>query len=136
MIRRPPRSTLFPYTTLFRSCGKIKTTKPGAWSRPFQVRLRQQQLRVEDRRAGGPADGVVAQRHEPVPEDFITGNPAHADAHPSPGVAIETRLWAIGLVAHENGPRRRAGETELLRHAGKGRERLAQLRRIRRAVQR
>ena len=21
MIRRPPRSTLFPYTTLFRSCG-------------------------------------------------------------------------------------------------------------------
>src|SRR2546422_2662851 len=24
MIRRPPRSTLFPYTTLFRSDGKIK----------------------------------------------------------------------------------------------------------------
>src|SRR5688572_32625907 len=24
MIRRPPRSTLFPYTTLFRSEGKIK----------------------------------------------------------------------------------------------------------------
>src|SRR3712207_1926283 len=24
MIRRPPRSTLFPYTTLFRSAGKIK----------------------------------------------------------------------------------------------------------------
>src|SRR3712207_8904782 len=23
MIRRPPRSTLFPYTTLFRSCEKI-----------------------------------------------------------------------------------------------------------------
>src|SRR5438034_6797762 len=22
MIRRPPRSTLFPYTTLFRSCGR------------------------------------------------------------------------------------------------------------------
>src|SRR5258708_30817522 len=22
MIRRPPRSTLFPYTTLFRSCGE------------------------------------------------------------------------------------------------------------------
>src|SRR2546430_10660368 len=30
MIRRPPRSTLFPYTTLFRSClrstGRIRTT--------------------------------------------------------------------------------------------------------------
>src|SRR2546430_13624731 len=23
MIRRPPRSTLFPYTTLFRSCGHL-----------------------------------------------------------------------------------------------------------------
>src|SRR3712207_7642003 len=23
MIRRPPRSTLFPYTTLFRSCGLL-----------------------------------------------------------------------------------------------------------------
>src|SRR5258708_21690346 len=27
MIRRPPRSTLFPYTTLFRS----KISLPGAW---------------------------------------------------------------------------------------------------------
>src|SRR5215203_7206807 len=27
MIRRPPRSTLFPYTTLFRSCA-------AAWTRP------------------------------------------------------------------------------------------------------
>src|SRR3712207_8176333 len=24
MIRRPPRSTLFPYTTLFRSCEKVR----------------------------------------------------------------------------------------------------------------
>src|SRR3712207_6883985 len=30
MIRRPPRSTLFPYTTLFRSAGKVlvDTTNP------------------------------------------------------------------------------------------------------------
>src|SRR3712207_7832732 len=28
MIRRPPRSTLFPYTTLFRSYGKAKWLKP------------------------------------------------------------------------------------------------------------
>src|SRR5688572_31569229 len=27
MIRRPPRSTLFPYTTLFRSCSKRKSRK-------------------------------------------------------------------------------------------------------------
>src|SRR5207249_4547800 len=47
--------------------GKVKTTKRGAWSRPFQVPLRQQQLRVEDRRAGGPTDRVVAERDEAVP---------------------------------------------------------------------
>src|SRR3712207_7889269 len=29
MIRRPPRSTLFPYTTLFRS----QRPKPGGWNR-------------------------------------------------------------------------------------------------------
>src|SRR3712207_7811728 len=28
MIRRPPRSTLFPYTTLFRSKSKAKRTQP------------------------------------------------------------------------------------------------------------
>src|SRR5690348_17583818 len=31
MIRRPPRSTLFPYTTLFRSPGsRFRRTVPGA----------------------------------------------------------------------------------------------------------
>src|SRR5256885_6420620 len=30
MIRRPPRSTLFPYTTLFRSCS---TGPPENWKR-------------------------------------------------------------------------------------------------------
>src|SRR2546425_9639881 len=29
MIRRPPRSTLFPYTTLFRSLGKLSRGRSG-----------------------------------------------------------------------------------------------------------
>src|SRR6266542_5994622 len=39
MIRRPPRSTLFPYTTLFRpqpcahSCGKRGCTRRCSWRR-------------------------------------------------------------------------------------------------------
>src|SRR5256885_6893638 len=37
MIRRPPRSTLFPYTTLFRSCPS--PTWPGP-SRPAPSRAR------------------------------------------------------------------------------------------------
>src|SRR3989442_3519135 len=31
MIRRPPRSTLFPYTTLFRSRAMREITKPVFW---------------------------------------------------------------------------------------------------------
>src|SRR3712207_6863190 len=47
MIRRPPRSTLFPYTTLFRSCPPearrgTAPRRPGGWrvrclSRPAQA---------------------------------------------------------------------------------------------------
>src|SRR3712207_8786223 len=29
MIRRPPRSTLFPYTTLFRSSGALQKNEPS-----------------------------------------------------------------------------------------------------------
>src|SRR2546428_6966912 len=38
MIRRPPRSTLFPYTTLFRSFGTTTLERHGAtlsFARPF-----------------------------------------------------------------------------------------------------
>src|SRR5256886_9749620 len=40
MIRRPPRSTLFPYTTLFRSMAKrlhaiIKASTPALSARPW-----------------------------------------------------------------------------------------------------
>src|SRR5258708_28474890 len=35
MIRRPPRSTLFPYTTLFRSA-LYSSTKSARWTRKFK----------------------------------------------------------------------------------------------------
>src|SRR5258707_10285589 len=34
MIRRPPRSTLFPYTTLFRSCRRRAARPPRGHARP------------------------------------------------------------------------------------------------------
>src|SRR5258708_18636664 len=47
MIRRPPRSTLFPYTTLFRSIGgkkscrgQVQTAPPAPWSSPTEFPLR------------------------------------------------------------------------------------------------
>src|SRR3712207_8093799 len=37
MIRRPPRSTLFPYTTLFRSQASRKRMKAGAFTAPSTI---------------------------------------------------------------------------------------------------
>src|SRR3712207_7551285 len=34
MIRRPPRSTLFPYTTLFRSASSGRASSSGEWLIP------------------------------------------------------------------------------------------------------
>src|SRR3712207_6882430 len=66
MIRRPPRSTLFPYTTLFRSQrgggGGIRLRSPGCpgqgqgCPRPCRLVRRAQEHRPEDgdqRRRGG-----------------------------------------------------------------------------------
>src|SRR2546427_6235131 len=52
MIRRPPRSTLFPYTTLFRS--RIKARAPGrriavAHELKVQVRLHRRASRIRQR---------------------------------------------------------------------------------------
>src|SRR2546430_10775457 len=43
MIRRPPRSTLFPYTTLFRSVGGLGDVRDG----------------VDEHQRRGPAVGLV-----------------------------------------------------------------------------
>src|SRR5260370_17037558 len=59
MIRRPPRSTLFPYTTLFRSPsirGACRVHAAGSVAPPFPPCL--------DRRRGGRARGARCQRSE------------------------------------------------------------------------
>src|SRR2546426_8679647 len=55
MIRRPPRSTLFPYTTLFRSPGRLRRGADDG-TRPRRRRL--QGLHV----AGEPARGARRDR--------------------------------------------------------------------------
>src|SRR3712207_6229933 len=65
MIRRPPRSTLFPYTTLFRSCFidlawailKASRIAPG----------RRHEARGHAQAAGGGARGTPAAGHRPAP---------------------------------------------------------------------
>src|SRR2546430_6490391 len=62
MIRRPPRSTLFPYTTLFRSdyAGDAFMTYHGSWNRSVPT--------------GAKVVRVHVQNGRPVSvEDFVTG---------------------------------------------------------------
>src|SRR2546429_1402840 len=44
MIRRPPRSTLFPYTTLFRSVAREGERRPGRADEAHRARHAVQQL--------------------------------------------------------------------------------------------
>src|SRR2546430_7332440 len=60
MIRRPPRSTLFPYTTLFRSHGRSLRVRAGELDRVLD-RLRS---RVEERGLRRAGDG--RQREQPL----------------------------------------------------------------------
>src|SRR5256885_16729489 len=63
MIRRPPRSTLFPYTTLFRSRGDRDLS-------PFAARrgpeLRHDRVAVHQRDAARPAVGVPETEDRPA----------------------------------------------------------------------
>src|SRR5256886_3362320 len=59
MIRRPPRSTLFPYTTLFRSYTPAQL-RAGALRQLAQLRLAQRR-RLAGRAADDDAVGAVRQ---------------------------------------------------------------------------
>src|SRR5205809_5775888 len=50
MIRRPPRSTLFPYTTLFRSLIRISARRSDPGSPPF-VPARSRRTTPRDRKS-------------------------------------------------------------------------------------
>src|SRR3712207_8325995 len=57
MIRRPPRSTLFPYTTLFRSHSRLRAE---IYARPAQALLPEDQL--ADRGRAGRAGAARLPR--------------------------------------------------------------------------
>src|SRR3989442_13538698 len=59
MIRRPPRSTLFPYTTLFRSVTLRGTVKKMEWINPhswmtLEVKTDDGKVETWEVEAGGP----------------------------------------------------------------------------------
>src|SRR3989441_7612037 len=63
MIRRPPRSTLFPYTTLFRSCiASGSQIYRGIWADlPVQPRNRKRVIAVAAAPPGRKAAGALVK---------------------------------------------------------------------------
>src|SRR3712207_9583691 len=78
MIRRPPRSTLFPYTTLFRSVDLLvllnaMVPRPGETGGEWWTATGHEQARAEAARARGwPLDDDGAFTHD-VPPEVLAG---------------------------------------------------------------
>src|SRR3712207_6780669 len=92
MIRRPPRSTLFPYTTLFRS-GPV----PVCGAHPFEPRPPHAEPAHQPAAAG---------RHPPSVRRVAEG--VHATgAHPAASLTIAAPQRRGGLFGKPHGPLRR-----------------------------
>src|SRR6266404_8206583 len=99
MIRRPPRSTLFPYTTLFRSPRTSRATsdrfQPVAWSSGSVRLVLERHGRGADRRRGGrlaPDHSGGQEDHEltlPIVLAFLLEEPAQHGNIPEDGHLAE-----------------------------------------------
>src|SRR5687767_15945489 len=90
MIRTPPRSTLFPYTTLFRSRDGADVGKPGLPQQCHKLKRRRKgahrrgEIRVRGRMAGDPAaDERQDAREIPEIERADARNPRRSEEHTS-----------------------------------------------------
>src|SRR6266700_4191688 len=106
MIRRPPRSTLFPYTTLFRSAGGllyyVQPHVPGGSLRDRLVRSEEHtselqsreklvcRLLLEKRKRGGSAGGRSAAAAYRSRRPRGPSPPSGRPRPPSQGTAIRT----------------------------------------------
>src|SRR5258706_10267081 len=105
MIRRPPRSTLFPYTTLFRSiclvCSKGKILRRACFTEvadevvSIGLRASQQQLADSQRQHG--AHGAVGKFHG-VLNPSVHGLSARCALDP-PNTALDVRCGGAGASA-------------------------------------
>src|SRR3712207_7423601 len=80
MIRRPPRSTLFPYTTLFRSRYAILEASP-AHDHPGERCKRDQRIDEAEAPLAHPADHSSPERvgHQQVDRKSTRLNSSHAN---------------------------------------------------------
>src|SRR5256885_12473852 len=94
MIRRPPRSTLFPYTTLFRSALANKTRRRLPHARDEGAARRRR------RRAGGEHARGIRRPHQVRNREMVGAG--EGGQHPAGGVGAldrkSTRLNSSHLV--------------------------------------
>src|SRR2546426_2743369 len=130
MIRRPPRSTLFPYTTLFRSLWAVLVFKPGhSYSYPPRSLPHRFRRRVEHLPLGAVCgvdlSRLRAQIPAPGPADHGKAGPRprtqpQSDAdrrrRPAGKVVFPVESGAPGIQTHRRAhaaPARWAGHTPL-----------------------
>src|SRR2546430_3459793 len=100
MIRRPPRSTLFPYTTLFRS---IRADVPGFREKDLEVRAAPRSLCITGKRqeSSDQKEGTTIYSERRSKHIFRVQLPAETDpdtvhAAVSDGL-VEIKLLKVGL---------------------------------------
>src|SRR3712207_7096405 len=79
MIRRPPRSTLFPYTTLFRSRGDEERQRDPVASQSSSEHEAQRDLDSEDDRAQQRRSALLSDGHEDPDRKSTRLNSSHAN---------------------------------------------------------
>src|SRR2546422_11772356 len=102
MIRRPPRSTLFPYTTLFRSpaAAAPRLAPRKTATRQLAVKRLGSHPAGAHHRSGGriggrvkasPQSGAAGEIGEPLPHGLAAGGGGRGPAPPFPGRGGEPR---------------------------------------------
>src|SRR3712207_7822568 len=94
MIRRPPRSTLFPYTTLFRSCARL-FTREGA--RVHLVGIQEGQLKEAVDQLG--SDRASASVADVTDEQAVHDAVERSEEHTS---ELQSRQYLVCRLLLEN----------------------------------
>src|SRR2546426_11853018 len=116
MIRRPPRSTLFPYTTLFRSLEIIRALR--GWTSGLAV-----PHFVIDAPGGGGKVPLLPEYVEEINDDevifrnyegqrFVYKQPRQIAASSACGVAAEAESDVVSIQAAKKPRKRAAGQRE------------------------
>src|SRR3712207_7098638 len=91
MIRRPPRSTLFPYTTLFRSLRRVSITPGSA--------VRQRKYHVERRPRRSSSAAIVSADRGGWSTSWrrISSRPPRSEEHTSELQSRQYLVWRLLL---------------------------------------